>query len=152
MTDHHNSPPEPGDDPVLDEAFSHLKRLEPPLETRIANRVAVATALGALDTLRRQRPLPWWRRSISVPIPIAASLAALVAFVLVSGIRDWQERPMHADAPKQVAKSDAGLRDKQSSISKHTQNARAELKYYETETYLCGIGRVSSESHYFIEE
>lgn len=152
MTDNHDSLPEPGDDPMLDEAFSHLKRLEPPLEARIANRVAVATALGALSTAKLQRQLPWWRRSISVPIPIAASLAALVAFVLATSLRDWQERPMHANAPKQVLESEAGVRGKHPAIAKRTANARTELKYYETETYLCGIGRVSSESRYSIEE
>jgi hypothetical protein len=142
MTDNHDdSLPEPSDDPMLDEALSHLKRLEPPLETRIANRKAVAAALAEQNAANQQGPLPWWRRSIAVPVPVAASVAALVAFVLVSGIRDWQERPMHADGPT-----------KQSSIAKRTQNARGELKFYETETYLCGIGRVSSESHYSIEE
>lgn len=96
--------PEPGDDPEFDELIAPLKRLEPPLETRVANRVAVAAELRALGNANRQRRLPWWRRSISIPLPIAASVALLAAFALPSSFRGWQNRPpTHAEAPNQLA-------------------------------------------------
>ena len=139
----------PVDDALLDEALSRLKRLEPPLETRIANRMAVAAELGSLSTVNRQRVLPWWRRSISVPVPVAASLAVLAAFALASSFRPWQERPpVYVAAPVQPAEGAADARGEKPTIAQRAPDAQAELKYYETETYLCGIGRLKSESGY----
>lgn len=140
MTENHTSPPEPGDDPILDEALSHLKRLQPPLESRIANRMAVATALDELNAVKQQRPLPWWRRSIAVPVPVAASVAVLSAIAFASSFRG---------GPAQLHVSE---RVSQSPIAQRAPRSRAELKFYETETYLCGVGRVSSESHYSFQE
>lgn len=37
-------------------------------------------------------------------------------------------------------------------IATRTPIGGAVLKHYETETYLCGVGRVSSESRYSIKE
>jgi hypothetical protein len=153
MNDHHDSLPEPGDDPMLEEVLSRLKRLEPPLETRIANRMAVAAELSASSNVNRQRHLPWWRRSISVPVPIAASLVVLAAFALQSSFRGWQERPpMHVSGPNQPVEGAADVRGEKTAIAKRTPNGHAVLEYYETETYLCGIGRLKSESGYLIKD
>jgi len=142
MMDNHDALPESDDDRTLHEALSRLRQLEPPPETRIANRAAVAAALDAWHAARRQHQLPWWRRSIAVPVPVAASVAVVAALALASSFRGGAEQ-----LPPQV-----GEPDKQSSIVERAPRSRAELKYYETETYLCGIGRVSSESHYSLEE
>jgi hypothetical protein len=142
MTENHESLPEPGDEPILDEALSHLKRLQPPLESRIANRAAVATALDELNAVKQRSQLPWWRRSIAVPVPVAASVLLLTTLAVSANFRGGREQ-----LPLQVSEQ-----DKQSSIAQRVPRSRAELKYYETETYLCGIGRVSSESHYSLEE
>lgn len=153
MNDHQDCFPEPSDDPILEELLSHLKRLEPPLETRIANRMAIAAELSTLRTVTRQRQLPWWRRSLSIPVPIAASLVVLAAFVLPSSFRGWQERtPNHVAAPVQPVEDAADGQGEQAVIAKRTSDADAALKYYETGTYLCGIGRLKSESGYFVKD
>jgi hypothetical protein len=153
MTDNHDSLPAPGEDPVLDEALSQLKRLQPPLESRIANRMAVASALDELNAMKQRRQLPWWRRTIAVPVPVAACLLVLTTLAVAANFRgESGQSPMHTNAPENPAMSDPGARDKQSALARRSPTARAELKFYETETYLCGIGRISSESHYFIEE
>ena len=153
MNDHYDSLPESGDDPLLEEIYSHLKRLEPPLETRVANRVAVAAELGRLLDASRKQRLPWWRRSISIPVPLAASLLALAALVLPSIYREGREQPaMHVDAPVQPEKGAADRRIENPGKAKRTPAGQVVMKYYETETYLCGVGRVSSETRYFIKE
>lgn len=142
MTENYESLREPGDDPILDEVLSHLKRLEPPLETRVANRLAVAAALGELSAVKQRSQLPWWRRSIAVPVPVAASVLLLTTLAVSANFRGGREQ-----LPLQVSEQ-----DKQSSIVRRAPRSREVLKFYETETYLCGIGRVSSESHYSLEE
>jgi hypothetical protein len=153
MNDHQDSFPEPGDDPILDELLSHLKRLEPPVETRIANRMAIAAELSSLRTVNQQRHLPWWRRSVSIPAPLAACLVLLTAFVLLSRFHGSEKRlPTEVVAPVQPMEAAADVKGEQAAIAKQTSDRHAVLEYYETETYLCGIGRLNSESGYFIKE
>jgi hypothetical protein len=152
MSDDREFLPEPGDDALL-EMLSRLQRLEPPLETRIANRMAVAAELASLGVLNRKRHVPWWRRCVSVPVPIAASLAVLAALVLASSFRSWQEQAaVQVAAPHQPARGAADVPRQKTAIAKRTPDTRTESKYYATETYLCGIGRVNSESHYLVKE
>ena len=88
--------------------------------------------------------LPWWRRSISIPVPLAAALAVLMAVALASSFRGWQEQsPRHVAGP---------VRDDKAAVAKSTSDERPVLKYYETETYLCGVGRLDSESYYVIKD
>jgi hypothetical protein len=153
MNDLHDSLPEPDDDPTLDEAISLLKRLEPPLETRIANRMAVAAELSSLSGLNRQRHLPWWRRSVSIPVPFAASLVVLAAFSLQLGVRSWHKQlAKRVTAPVQLTEGPSPSRSYKTEIVRPVRDVHSVLKYYETETYLCGIGRVNSESFYSIKE
>src|SRR5437868_804055 len=153
MNDPHDYLPEADDDPLLAEIISHLKRLEPPLETRVANRVAVAAELSRLLDANRKQRLPWWRRSIAIPVPLAASLLVLAALVLPSILRDRQKQPaMHADAPDHPENGAADSRIENPGKAKRTQAGQVVMRYYETETYLCGVGRVNSEIRYFIEE
>src|SRR5689334_4244864 len=92
MNEYRESLPEPDDDTLLEEMLSNLKRLEPPLETRIANRQAVSAALSAFEAVKRPRELPWWRRSVSIPVPFAAALGLLLAAMLYSSLRNWQDQ------------------------------------------------------------
>jgi hypothetical protein len=153
VSDHPESVPEWGDDPLLEEIFSQLRRLDPPLETRVANHMAIAAELSRLLDAKRSQQLPWWRRSISIPVPLAASLLVLTALVLSASYRGWQERlTSHVAAPDRSAESDATADGEKAVFAMHKPNAHEVSKHYETETYLCGFGRVNSESYYFIKE
>jgi hypothetical protein len=153
MNDPHDPLPEPGDDPMLEEILSLLKRLEPPLETRLANRRAVAAELGALLAVNQKRHVPWWRRSISIPVPAAACLAVLAALALTSSFRGGQgQSPVRMAAPDQPAERATDAPREKAAIAKHAPDAQPVLEYYATETYLCGIGRVNWESGYSIKE
>jgi len=138
MNPHENSPPEPNDDPLLAEMLSPLKRLEPSLEARVANRQAVVAALSSLHAVNR--PLPWWRRSISIPVPIAAALVLLLAVALYANLRSHP------------AKEAVAVNSNTAAFPKSSADTRQAVEYYETETYLCGVGRVSSESYYVVKD
>lgn len=153
MNDDNDLTADSGDDAVLEEMFSQLRRLEPPLEARIANRLAIAAELSGLLQNRQELPRPWWRRSISVPVPIAASLLALVAFLLASTFRGRDERaPVQVVAPEHPAPRETETTREKTALAMQSEDARPALEYYETETYLCGIGRLNSVSGYFIKE
>lgn len=141
MNAHNDSLPEPNDDSLLEEMLSPLKRLEPPLEARVANRRAVSAALSSFQAVNRQSHLPWWHRSVSIPVPFAAALALLVAVAFYASSRNWQEQSaITIAAPGQPA------------VATPRADAQPTWKHYETETYLCGVGRISSESYFAIKE
>ena len=153
MNHSHDSFSEPDDEPMLKEMLSHLRSLEPPLETRIANRMAIAAELSASCSDAKPR-LPWWRRSISIPTPVAASLLVLMGIALASSVRGRiGPSSIQVAAPAQFVKSSGDVRDKKAEVTAtHTPHPTVASNYYVAETYLCGIGRVSSESYYFIKE
>src|SRR5262245_46051055 len=138
MNPHENSPPGPNEDPLLAEMLSPLQRLEPPLEARVANGQAVAAALSSRHAVNRT--LPWWRRSISIPVPIAAALVLLLAVALYANFRS------------QPAKEAIAENSNTATLPTSSADTRQAVKYYETETYLCGVGRVSSESYYVVKD
>ena len=152
MNDRDESKSDPLDEPILEELFASLRRLEPPLEARIANRLAVAAELSVVRNANRQRALPWWRRSISVPLPLAASLLVLAALVVPMRLAQWNERSStQPEAPNSSANQAAGTHET-TSAGKRMPGDHPKLSYYQTETYVCGIGPVNSESRYFIQE
>ena len=153
MNETDNSRPEPGEDRRLVEILSPLKSLEPPLAAQIANRQAVSAALSALLAANQQRQLPWWRRSISVPVPLAVALAVLLAATLLSSFRNWREP---AEPPVvvqgQPATGPAVARKSAAATFQPVAHVRPTWSHYETETYLCGVGRVNSETYYVLKE
>lgn len=121
-------------DEALDEMLGALKRLEPPLEARLANREAVANELQNLLAARCNRSLPWRRRWVSFPAPIAASFLALAAWGALSLVLGIFVGPV----PLAPANSSPQRAAERPAVPEH----------YQTETYLCGIGRVRTESGY----
>jgi hypothetical protein len=153
MNAHDDWLPESDDDPLLDEMLSPFKRLEPPLAARIANRQAVSAALCAFPAANQQRHLPWWRRSISIPVPWAAALAMLLVVASFSSVRNWQARTVpRIAAPPPNTKDAATAAGNDTVAAQRPEVTLPTWKYYETETYLCGVGRVSSESYYIVQE
>jgi hypothetical protein len=137
------------DDALFDEAIAFLKRLEPSLESRIRNRVVVAEELKPLVALGR--PADWWRRSISIPLPLAAAMVAVTAIAISLGVRGGspsarvEKQPPSApvrSAPRGVSDAESVARD---------DEARA-MRYYANETYLCGLGPLRFESGNFRKE
>lgn len=154
MTSYDHSPPNPDDSSLLQDLLSPLKCIEPPLEARIAHRVAIASELERLRTAKLLQNRPWWSRSISIPVPIAASALLLGSLALAAGVRGWLEEPPLSVATSTVppvTRSTVLLENSGGGASRDPL-AHAALAYYESETYLCGIGRVSSEFRFGVQE
>ncbi len=144
---------EPEDAPALERALSALKSIEPPLATRIQNRTAVAEALSSLMSANRQRHLPWWRRSISVPLPFAACVLLVCALTVASRFRGDDERSpvqmtVHDRRPQPVQ----GTSGETATVGAGQSDAHPVLVYRETATYVCGIGQLKSTRGYFFKE
>jgi hypothetical protein len=155
MNDSHDGLPEENDERMLEELLSPVKRVEPSLETRIGIRAAVAAELSRLTASHRNRSIPWWRRTIAVPWPIAVGVAALLLVVSALQFRAPPASvPSTVDAPPpaQPAERETGMPHDHTGVAMHTPESSPELEYYATETYLCGIGRLSSKSKSLIRE
>ena len=75
--------PEPLEEQALFDLLGPLRDLQAPLATQIANRQSLANVLHERRQQSASRPRPWWRRSVSVPIPLAAAILPLaVVFAL----------------------------------------------------------------------
>jgi ferric-dicitrate binding protein FerR (iron transport regulator) len=157
MNDPNDFSQQPAEDKELEAMLSPLKAIEPTLEARLANRRAVAEELSeesrwAQPTLRAESiRRPWWRRSVSVPVPLALGLAVMMALAVVSSFQNWRERP--AKAPTNAGEvAIANAKVETNATTKGTVSGRPATKFYESETYLCGIGRISSESSYVFRD
>ena len=129
-----------------------MKRVEPPLEARIRNRQVIATELARIEERRMSVPQRWWRQSFSVPIPVALGVCTLL---LVSLVVKW---PRSDDTPdltavNSTATEESAVADPVAKPSERDESeAQPRLTYSASETYLCGVGRLSYESLYQFPE
>jgi hypothetical protein len=152
---------EPDDDRKIFNALSKLRGIDPPAGSRIRNRAAVDEALRAIDseTPELVRPMPWWQRSVSVPLPLAACL--LFVFVLLGAValrsgnaHDVQVGPAQQiqvfnPHPRPLSRKGRGETELADSPDAEAHPA---LVYRASATYLCGIGQVHSTHGYFFTE
>ena len=143
---------QPDDDGKLEQILSHLKHLEPPLEARIVLRRVVAAELSRAGSASRQGNRAWWRRSISIPVPVAASILLVTVFAIVFTVRGGPAPGPPGLAAPHLSEESVGATGDRVAVAARMPQMRATTKYYAAETYLCGIGRVNSESRYITQE
>lgn len=136
---------------TIEQLLSHLKQVEPPLESRVANRAAVAAEITRITARRREQVLPFWLRPVAIPWPVAATvLATLVTLSLMSFRSGRQVLPVAA--PSTIGQEDGESVDPLIPHEVTPFTKTPTLAYYETTTYLCGIGQLRSEAKYLLEE
>ena len=129
----------------VDSLFDRLKEIKPPLETRISNRKVVAKELSArattgdTDSIPSTIRTPWWKRSISIPVPV---LAASIALMLLLAGFSLRSRETVTAVDQGTIESNEKVAD-----SKHSPPT-----YRESSVYLCGVGPVQLKSSYRFEE
>lgn len=133
----------------LAETLAQLRRLEPSMAARLANRAAVTAELRAIEAADVLRERPWWRRSISVPMPVAASLLALLAITAPMSAAAWLKAGETAERPAATTNDHPQnhFTTGDSRIVARRQPAESP-GYSVTETYLCGVGRINSNARY----
>lgn len=126
----------------LNELLAPLRSATPDSVTRRANRRA---AHGFA------RPAPWWRRSISVPVPVAIATSA--ALVMSVGWGLCSDEPVLAERTGGEVVSEASPSDLRSSearlASVHWTNHGA---VYESASYVSGVGYIQRVSLYPIQD
>jgi hypothetical protein len=128
------------DEKFLETILARLRPLEPSLESRLKNRLAIANELHHQCGQVAATNLRWWRRSILIPIPIAATAACLLIVAML-----WSFiRPANFP-PQTVVKTE-------SAKPANFQAAEPAIAYFETGTYLCGVGRLKSDRGFIIQE
>ena len=149
-----HQPDQEADGP-LEDLLSPLKWMSPPRESQLANRAAVARELSRLAAVTDARPR-WWRRSIPVPVPVAAGLAAVLLVSLAMSLQTaWRSLPTGGAPqmrPTEARETDRVGAPARSAIAGGGGGSRPAAGYYETEVYLCGLGRLSSESGYVVRK
>ena len=70
----------------LEERLSPLSQLEPSARLREQNRRRISTVLAEMEETSQQRQQVWWRRTIPLPIPLAAAALVLIG---VLGTFNW---------------------------------------------------------------
>lgn len=130
-------------DPAVEAALSPLRSIEPTAVARVRNRDAVAAALDELKQQKTVRKVPWWQRSISVPVPIAACALLLISLLVVAELQGKSELPKPVPAAE-ITSPSAPPAD--------TPVENPPLVYRETSTYVCGIGELRSTRGYFFKE
>ena len=78
--------PDSFDEQSLDDLLAPLRAMQAPLATQIANRQTLANALHTLHEQAASRHISWWRRSVSVPIPLAVAILLLAVVFAVQQV------------------------------------------------------------------
>ena len=139
------------DDQTIEQLLSRLKQLEPPLESRVANRAAVAAEITRMTEQCRERTLPFWRRTVVIPWPVAAAVLAMLVTLSLMSFRSDRHVPP-------VAGTSAVGQEEGEAVDQRIQNEvtpvsrTPTLAYHTTTTYLCGIGQLRSDAKYILEE
>ena len=128
----------------ISEMLSGLRSLEPSLQSRLENRQVIAKELARLSE-HSSRPRAWWNRSLSIPIPLAIAASLL----LVYGATLLSDRTGGGQLTEAVEVENAPS----IKIEPPRESEQYERSSFEvTETYLCGIGRLSTHSFHAIQE
>jgi hypothetical protein len=128
-----------------------LRGIEPTVASRVKNRTVIAAALACRNS--GAAPAAWWRRSVSIPVPVA--MAACVVFL--ASVLLWLPRLKDAAVgAESVAGSTVAEHQGASNTTETSLNSGEDddtpLEYRASATYVCGVGRISYESAYYFQE
>lgn len=143
MNEPHDFNQDSDDDPTIEAALSPLRSIEPTAAARARNRTAIAAALEESNRAKSVRLAPWWRRSISVPVPVAACVLLIISLLVASKFQSKSEAPKSVPAAETTPSSGPPT---------NAPIDNQPLVYRETATYVCGIGELHSTRGYFFKE
>lgn len=119
----------------LAEQLSVLGELGPSTQARLNYRRVVANGLPHAAIATR----PWWKRSISIPVPLAIAASALA----IGGIG----MQFRNTAPDVATSTPIESLDPAPPVGRPAQRPLFEM----TEVYLCGVGRIETQTFEFTE-
>jgi hypothetical protein len=131
----------------LDEVLAQFRETPPSEAVRNSNRAAVRRALEPVGT-----PRAWWRRTISLPVPVvlataAALLISMAAHLLSAGNHSAGNNAGPSGPGRTVDPSAKG-----EDLGSLIAAAHSQVKYSESQRYLSGIGVIDRNVIYRLEE
>ena len=134
----------------FEEALACIKQVEPTLEARIRYRQVIATELARIEERRVSVPRHWWRRSFSVPVPVALAVCTLL---LVSFfVRGPSDNTPGMTAASLTATEESDVVNPIATSPTMNESDIQPRLVYSSETYLCGVGRLNYETIYQFQE
>lgn len=136
----------------VEELLKPLQEIESPDESNMLNRKAVADeiakAKAAPPTLAPDLD-PIWRRTVGVPIPILVAAASLLVFLSIAHLR--QELMTEPNPSQRIQQGDGNSSKSEEStdLAKTRRTGESTHVYYQSEVYVCGVGRLRTEMGYF---
>jgi hypothetical protein len=151
--------PSPGsfDEQSLCDLLAPLRDLQAPLATQIANRQSLANVLHERRQQSASRPRPWWRRNVSVPIPLAAAILLLAVVFTLQQLVSSQHASSHLarEAARDAAPGPAHQPQAPPPRGGDSREAMlaalqpsATVQSMESGIYLSGIGSLNSKVVY----
>lgn len=149
--DHHHE--EADQDRALQRLLAPLRVVGPTLEEQVRTRVAVAEELAWVQRERRPWAGPWWKRRVTIPLPLAAGWMLALGLAVLGAYYQGQRSVGVPNASQVVSAGHAAVppskKDAQAAVRNVGDN---QLQYFASEVYICGIGKWQSESGYFYQE
>lgn len=144
---------EPDDDQAdIQEALSVLRQIKSPKGATVRYRTIVDSELALLPAARAPAT-PWWKRSVRVPVPVVVAASIFVLFTMwtaqMSRQNDSRATPGVQRQPR-LTNSDDTYPDTE--LPPTSPQEPYELAISVSGTYLCGMGTLSTETHYVVEE
>ena len=125
-------------DQELSESLAPLRECEPDDAVRAKNR---RVALNAAP----EQTLPWWRRSVAVPVPVALTTAAAAAVCVGWGLYQTASGGGEATEPRPSAATPMPPGGPASQVVSLDQLPR--YVAYESASYVSGVGFVNRVTH-----
>lgn len=146
-------PVEPDDNPAdIRDALSVLKHIRTSPAASSRYRTIVEAELAMLPASRVVR-LPWWKRSVQVPLPVAVAAGMLLIFSTWTAQMSWNDDSASpSGVGSQPPKSEAEDMPGQAEPFRATSDDTDKLALSVSETYLRGVGRLHTETRYVIKE
>lgn len=127
---------------AFEETLARFRDTLPPAGVCDANRDAMRAALESRNTMR------WWRRSISLPLPVALTAAAAL---LVSLTFHMLAAARNARPPQLGPAVGVSAKHNQPGTSLIAA-AKPQVEYFETQRYVSGVGVIDRDVLYRFQE
>ena len=150
MTEHEERLPDENDSETT-HLFDLLRQVEPTLEARVNFRSTVANELARIQSTPLCQPKTWWKRSISIPLPVALGLSVLLMAGIWINHNQWkQELARDVVKPPLRDSVDRVISEPNDSLPEKSEQPTLEL--FVSNTYLCGVGPLRTETRYVFQE
>ena len=142
---------EKNEDQRIAGSLASLRRLARPEGLRKKSREAIRNALDMTENAAAEARLPWWKRRLAIPVPVAAGFIASLILLLYMQVGARSERGK-ADPFRSEAVENTPRPSSPTSLAEPVRTELTSLHPYERAIYVQGIGFLDTEIGFQFEE